>query len=167
MTALLSLSSSPQVDPDTCVVSFKGNANVSVSGGNDFWNFFSADRLGVQNTIYESLKPLEALRLMQLDTFALANLIFPSGHKVQMSSVELPTDLTLHGSLVVPLAVHPDRASAAPKQTQQFSVDGGQAVSWAVSPRGKERSAIRAFTPPPPLRLRPRLRLSQPSARMT
>jgi hypothetical protein len=74
---------------------------------------------------------------LQLDTFALANLIFPSGHKVRMSSVELAADLALHGSLVVPLAVHPDRASVAPKQTQQFSVDGGQAVSWAVKPAGR------------------------------
>jgi hypothetical protein len=51
--------------------------------------------------------------------------------------VELAADLALHGSLVVPLAVHPDRASVAPKQTQQFSVDGGQAVSWAVKPAGR------------------------------
>jgi hypothetical protein len=137
MTGSFSLSSQPQVDSGTCVVSFTGNANLSVSGGDDFWNFFSADRLGVQGILGESLKPLEALKLVQLDTFALANLIFPSGHKVQMSSVALLTDLALHGSLVVPLAVHPDRSSVAPKQTLQFSVDGGQAVSWAVTPAGR------------------------------
>ena len=55
-----------------------------------------------------------------------------------MSSVELPGDLVLHGSLVVPLAVHPDRVSLAPQQTQQFSVDGGQTITWAVEPAGRD-----------------------------
>ena len=36
MTASFSMSAAPQVDPDTCVVSFKGTADVKVAGGNDF-----------------------------------------------------------------------------------------------------------------------------------
>jgi hypothetical protein len=125
LTASLSMSSSPGVDPDTCVVAFKGTANVIVSGADDFLNIFNVDSLAVKDVVYQSLKPLESLKLVQVDTFALANLIFPSGHRVRLTSVTLPGDLALQGTMVVPLVVHPDRVNLAPGATQQFSVEAG------------------------------------------
>jgi hypothetical protein len=137
MTASFVMASSPKVNPDTCVVSFDGNGKADVSGGTDFLDACNITPLQITGAIQESLNPIQSISLLQLNTFALANLIFPSGHKVRLSSVELPTDLALHGSLVVPLAVQPDRATVAPKLTQQFTVAGVQAVSWAVSPPGR------------------------------
>ena len=91
----------------------------------------------ITDAISGSLQPLASLQLMQLDTFALANLVFPSGHKVRLTSAKLPQDLILQGTMVVPLTVQPDRVSLTPGATQQFSIAGGESVSWAVQPASR------------------------------
>ena len=132
MTASFSMSGAPQVDPDTCVVSFKGTPELKVTGGDDFLSACNITPLQITDAISGSLQPLASLQLMQLDTFALANLVFPSGHKVRLTSAKLPQDLILQGTMVVPLTVQPDRVSLTPGATEQFSIAGGESVSWAV-----------------------------------
>ena len=137
MTASFSMSGAPQVDPDTCVVSFKGTPELKVTGGDDFLSACNITPLQLTDAISGSLQPLASLQLMQLDTFALANLVFPSGHKVRLTSAKLPQDLILQGTMVVPLTVQPDRVSLTPGATQQFSIAGGESVSWAVQPASR------------------------------
>jgi hypothetical protein len=143
-------------------VSFKGTPELKVTGGDDFLSACNITPLQITDAISGSLQPLTSLQLMQLDTFALANLIFPSGHKVRLTSAKLPQDLILQGTMVVPLTVQPDRVSLTPGATQQFSIAGGESVSWAVQPAAGARSAIRDSTLPPRLCRKPR---SSPSTR--
>jgi hypothetical protein len=55
MDASFSMSSSPQVNPDTCVVSFNGDGKVAVTGGTDFLNACNITPLQITEAIQNSL----------------------------------------------------------------------------------------------------------------
>jgi hypothetical protein len=149
MTASFSMSAAPQVDADTCVVNFKGTPELNVTGGDDFLSACNITPLQITDAISGSLQPLASLQLMQLDTFALANLVFPSGHKVRLTSAKLPQDLILQGTMVVPLTVQPDRVSLTPGRPSNSASRAANRSAGLFSLRAGARSAIRDSTLPP------------------
>jgi hypothetical protein len=127
----VSLSLQPTVDPDTCVVSFKGSVPVDVSGGDDFFTFFSLGSHILKDTINTTL---DFLRNMHWDisTYALQNIIFPGEQRVRMGNVAFDGSLTLRGQVTAPLVVTPPSVTLRPGQQQQFSVKGSPPVSWQL-----------------------------------
>ncbi|MFL6198217.1 MAG: hypothetical protein ACJ76J_03485 [Thermoanaerobaculia bacterium] len=100
----------------------------------------------LRHTIRDKLRPiLEQVQLPYVKTFALANLLFPSGHTVDLKEAELPGDLKLKGSMVPPVELAPAQASAAPGQRVPFKVVGRNASDflWAIcSDKGSDTGSI-------------------------
>lgn len=139
-----SQTSAASVDPATDIVSFTGSGTVSFSqsGGPDWLErLFSNGNLNAQFTsaIQPTLQAVfNAFRVPSVDTFALANLLFPSRHAISLQQASAPCDLLLNGQLMQALAVTPSNTTLQPGQTQQFSaLSAGQPVTnvtWEIKP---------------------------------
>lgn len=97
-----SLSSKPSVGPARDQVTFAGSATPSV-------NFLTSDNfvlndlaaLGLQYNFVNAIQSVfNSFQLPSVDTFALANLLFPAEHVLNLSEAALPGDLNLTGTMV-------------------------------------------------------------------
>lgn len=140
-----SQTSAASVDPNTEVVSFSGSGKASLSqvgGPSGLQRFFGIDR-DIPSTFTSGFednlkKRLGAIELPEVNTFALANLLFPSLHALSFQEASLPGDLLLHGQVKQTLAVTPPMADLKPGQAQQFSAAmSGQPTTdilWEIKP---------------------------------
>lgn len=140
-----SQTSAARVDPNTDVVSFSGSGTASLSqvgGPSGLQKFFGIDEdipstftSGFQDNLK---KQLGAIELPEVNTFALANLLFPALHALSFQEASLPCDLLLHGQVKQTLAVTPATADLKPGQAQQFSAAmSGQPAAdilWEIKP---------------------------------
>jgi hypothetical protein len=139
------------VDSTTDVVSFPAHTSVGVtyehsSGWKDvFGDGSEADAAGAM--IADHLRPslatvLQDFQLPDINTFALANLLFPD-HHVSLQEVTVPCDLLLTGQLEQALTVSPPTIELAPGQTQQFNATvAGQPVTDVLWEREPEIGSI-------------------------
>ena len=93
----------------------------------------------------------EALKLVDVNTFALASLLFPNGHTVYLTDVALPRDLYVTGHLKQPITVTPAEPMVAPGAAVQFSAAELQSadILWEITPRIGSISATGLYTAPP------------------
>jgi hypothetical protein len=146
LTASYAQTSAASVDPATDIVSFSGSGTVSFKqSGGPSWleKFFSGQNLQSQFTaaIQPTLQEVfNAIQLPSVDTFALANLLFPSFQALSLQQASAPCDLLLNGQMMQTLAVTPSTTTVQPGQTQQFSaMSAGQPVTnvtWEIKPPG-------------------------------
>ena len=118
----------PSVDPVTDIVRFAGNGTLSVwsSGGPDWFarevmgqpEIPSLFKSAIQNVL-QSVFSL--LQLPSVNTFAIANLLFPSQHSLSLQQAALPGDLLLVGQVQAPQRVTPLQVNLQPGETQQFN----------------------------------------------
>jgi hypothetical protein len=139
----------PSVDPVSDQVTFAGSGTPSLRflTSDDFvLNLFV--KWGVQepfvNIMQNGLQSaLDSFQLPSVNTFALANLLFPADHALSLSGAALPEDLYLTGTMVTPIAVTTGQppsstANIAPGATAQFAaaVPAGDSVAlWEINPK--------------------------------
>jgi hypothetical protein len=140
-----SQTSAPTVDPTTDIVSFSGSGTVSLNQTDApaWWQklFFGAEDIPSQFTaaIQPTLQAVfNAVQVPAVNTFALANLLFPSLHVLNLQQASLPCDLLLNGQLQQRLSISPSTVDLEPGQTQQFTaMSAGQPVTnvlWELKP---------------------------------
>jgi hypothetical protein len=109
----------------------------------------------ITNAVLSALKDNleEAFKLVDINTFALASLLFPSGHAVRLTDVALPKDLYLTGHLQQPITVAPSDSMVVPGGSIQFTASGPAGLQhaeilWEISPRIGSISASGLYTAP-------------------
>ncbi len=118
----------PSVDPVTAIVSFSGNGTVSVwsSGGPDWFarevmnqpEVPSLFKTAIQDVLQQVFTNFQ---LPDVNTFAIANLLFPSEHSLSLQQAAVPGDLLLVGQVQALQTVTPLQVQMQPGKTQQFS----------------------------------------------
>ena len=137
--------SAVSVDPNTDIVSFSGSGQVTLDQKDapTWWQELLFGTEHIPAAFTSAIQPViqsifTALTLPQVNTFALANLLFPSRHVLTLQQASVPCDLFLSGQMQQPLTVTPSSVNLQPGQTQQFSaLAGGQPVRnvlWELKP---------------------------------
>jgi hypothetical protein len=151
------LSAPAAVDPATDVVTFSGTPDVSFRPVKkpSWWDELNGTAISDQfvKLLTKDLKKVFAgLQIPGVDTFALANLLFPSQHLLSLTRAALPGDLLLAGQLATPLQVAPALAELKPGGTQQFTAadSGGRPVNvlWEIKPPLGSISGAGLYTAP-------------------
>jgi len=142
MTANLSVVNVGTVDATTDDVSFTATASASVSFPSSSWidkvfgNGDEADRAGgyIQTAVNEALQTVGSVAVPEIQAFAVTNLLFPESNVLSLSSVYVPGDLVMFGSVESPaLQVAPLMVTLASGETQQFTVLPSTAsVTWSA-----------------------------------
>ncbi|RKP46490.1 hypothetical protein [Trinickia fusca] len=108
----------------------------------------------VRKTIQASVgASLKGFSLPDVNTFALANLLFPSRHVLELTRASVPCDIVLTGQMAMPITVTPTQVKLTAGKSQRFSVASGSAsvdIEWMLGPGG--RGTIDAngnYTAPP------------------
>jgi len=154
----------PKIDPITDIVSFAANSigtkcelskksNTSAYSWWDMCSVYIPNQ--ITNTVLSTLKENldKAFKLVDINTFALASLLFPSGHTVRLTDVALTKDLYLTGHLQQPIAVAPSDSLVAPGGFIQFTASGADGLQhadilWEINPRIGSISASGLYTAP-------------------
>ncbi|MFJ3963188.1 hypothetical protein [Streptomyces sp. NPDC090036] len=131
-------------DPATDIVSFSGTTVSSLTPDNpgSWWSDF---RNGVaylpgdmQTALGQAVQSaLQEVKLPDVDTFALQNLLFPSEQVLQLATAGVPGDLQLTGHIESTLTVSPPSVTIDTAGQQQFgAVNAGSPidVDWEIQP---------------------------------
>ena len=128
-------------------VSFSGSGGTpSITFAESSWFSMWGGKGALRNkagfAIADEVKPVLGqvvnLDLPQVNAFSVSHLLFPSDNALALSAAHVPGDLALFGKIQpsqTAFAVAPLQATLAPKQTQKFSVSGGQSVKWTINPQ--------------------------------
>lgn len=145
VTASYAGGAAPSCDPDTNLVSFaiSGSPKVTApteSSWQQFWQGFDWNDAtsGLMEPITNATAALfKTVVIPDIDTFSLANLLFPNDHVLRFAGGTLPCDLVIPATMQPPLAVTPEKATVQVGSTQQMAASlGGQlvsAVTWSAT----------------------------------
>jgi hypothetical protein len=156
VTASYKLTSGAVVDATTDIVTFPDTGNASFRpvkkpseweklNGTDLVNQFTGLLTDYLRSVFAGL------HIPGVNTFALANLLFPSRHALSLTQAGLPGDLLLTGQLNTPLWVEPALANLKPGDTLQFtatSISRPLNVLWEIKPPLGSISASGLYTAP-------------------
>ncbi len=143
---------SPKVNPSTNVVSFNSSPSVSVTFDQPSWwekIFVSAEYeqdIGdqIQAGAQSALNSLVDFQVPSVNTFAVANLLFPSLQIMSFQSANVPGDLIVFGALQnTSLSATPVYVTLTGGGTQQF--EANQAVNWSIPKQGATTGSISQF----------------------
>jgi hypothetical protein len=145
-------------DPSTCIVEFPWSSPPACISELDKNLLEGFGQVQPGDQIVELITSMlatlfESLTAVDVDTFALQNLLFYPNQSLSLPSGSLPCDLVLVGSAVPALTVSPAWAVAEPGGPgQQFGVSlNGETpadVVWEISPRIGTISCTGLYTPP-------------------
>jgi hypothetical protein len=134
----------PEVDPATGVIRF--TTSVSADSGSslgpyDWLEFFGFDnRVGFFRTWHEEVDrhfftEIASVKLPDIDTFLLRNLLFPDRNSMVLTDAHVPGDLAIFGNVdpsLTSFVITPENAILNPGSNRTFSVDPVTSVFWNV-----------------------------------
>ena len=140
-----SQASTPSVDPTTDIVTFRGSGTVSLDQKDapSWWKKLLFGDEDIPSQFTSAIQPalqriFNSLQMPEIDTFALANLLFPAQHALNLQQAALPCDLLVTGQVRETVAISPATVNLEPGQTQQFTAMlAGQPVTnvlWEIKP---------------------------------
>jgi len=148
----------PSVDSNSDIVSFTAASEPEcvVTPDDSWWAWWS--EAVVPDSMARLVKDqvltpvFKSLALPHIDTFALASLLFPSAHVVQLKDAALPKDLYLTGTLMQPITVTPANSMLTPGGKIQFSATGlpksPSDILWEINPQKGCISPTGLYTAP-------------------
>ena len=161
MKASYTLSSRTAVDETTDVISFsgKGSATFNTSKHYKWWQKLFEGDFDVPSEAEKRMKKVfekifDGLRLPSVNEFALANILFPSLHALQLKNASMPCDLLSTGDVAPKMAVKPALVPLLnPGGTQQFQAFDHQGneisnVLWEIKPASGSINAHGLYTAP-------------------
>ncbi|MBX8493269.1 hypothetical protein K5D34_25515 [Pseudomonas cichorii] len=144
LTIDLNSDMSLELDPETGIISFSidesANSHVQL-GPFDWLEFFGFDnRSDFLNTWYSDIDQhffdyVDTIRLPDIDTFLLRNLLFPDNNSMVLTDAHIPGDLAIFGNVdpsLTSFVIEPERVILNPGSTQAFNVEPAATVTWSV-----------------------------------
>lgn len=140
MSLSCQFTASAHVAGTTDVVSFTATPSPTVSFDTDSYQVWgdsdNAAAAGsmISDGVQAALNAIfQSFALPDVDAFALANLLFPNGHAINLQNASVPCDLVLTGQMEQPLTISPSTIELGPGQQQQFTASEAD-VLWEIKP---------------------------------